>query len=107
MRPARAWRAARDHIRTNVVAYVALFVALSATAYALPGGNTVDSGDVKAGQVKTRNLGRFWVTGSKLALSSAGAETGGVELAGLEPATSWVRSGGAVDRSEPEIRLYA
>ena len=70
MEPARAWSVVRDHIRTNVVAYVALFIALSATAYALPGRNTVDSGSVKAGQVKTRNLGRFAVTGSKLAPNS-------------------------------------
>jgi hypothetical protein len=70
MRGARAWRTVRDHVRANVVGYVALFIALSATAYALPGRNTVDSGDVKAGQVKTRNLGRFAVTGSKLAPNS-------------------------------------
>src|SRR5437763_4383158 len=70
MKPARALRAVGHHIRTNVVGYLALFIALSATAYALPGRNTVDSGDIKTGQIKTRNLARGTVTKSKLAPNS-------------------------------------
>src|SRR5437764_3828534 len=70
MGPARARRAVRDHLRTNIVGYVALFIALGATAYALPGRNTVDSGDISRAQVKTRNLGQGAVTASKLAPNS-------------------------------------
>jgi hypothetical protein len=39
-----------------VVACVALIVALAGTALALPGRNTVDSGDIKNGQVKPADL---------------------------------------------------
>ena len=45
-----------EHFRSNVVAYVALFFALSGSAYALQGKNTVDSGDIKNGQVKTADV---------------------------------------------------
>jgi hypothetical protein len=43
----------REHIRTNVVGYIALCCfAFMGTAQALPGTNTVDSGDIKDGKVK-------------------------------------------------------
>jgi hypothetical protein len=49
-----------DHIRSNVIGYIALFCfAIGGTAYAThPGGaNTISSGDVIDGQVKTADLG--------------------------------------------------
>lgn len=46
----------RQHLRSNAVAYVALFFALSGSAYALQGKNSVDSGDIRNGQVKTRDV---------------------------------------------------
>jgi hypothetical protein len=46
----------RNHIRGNVIGYVALFVALGGTAVALPGTNTVDSGDIINGQVKSADI---------------------------------------------------
>ena len=47
---------AREHLRSNIIGYVALFIALAGTAYALPGKNTVDSGDIRNGQVKTADI---------------------------------------------------
>jgi hypothetical protein len=45
------------HLRSHVIAYVALFFALTAgTAMALPGTNTVDSGDIINGQVKSADI---------------------------------------------------
>ena len=41
-----------------VVGVVALIAALSGTAIALPGKNTVDSGDIKKGAVKTSDIAR-------------------------------------------------
>jgi hypothetical protein len=48
------------------VAFVALLAALSGTAVALPGRNTVDSGDLKRGAVKSSDIARGAVTGSKI-----------------------------------------
>ena len=46
-----------EHIRSNAVGYVALFVALGGgTAYALDGSNTVFSDDVVDGEVKTQDI---------------------------------------------------
>lgn len=45
-----------EHLRGNVVGYVAVFLALAGTAVALPGRNTVDSGDIINGEVKRRDL---------------------------------------------------
>jgi hypothetical protein len=45
------------HFRSNVVGYIALFAfAIGGTAEALPGLGSVDSGDIKNGQVKRRDL---------------------------------------------------
>ncbi len=44
------------HIRTHVVGYVAVFLALTGTAMALPGTNTVDSGDIVPSGVTTPDL---------------------------------------------------
>jgi hypothetical protein len=62
-----------QHIRGNVVGYVALFFALSASAYALPGANTVDSADIVNGQVRTRDIGAGQVGTTDLANGSVGS----------------------------------
>jgi hypothetical protein len=46
----------RRHLQSHVVAYVALFVALSGSALALPGKNSVKSNDIKRGAVKGRAI---------------------------------------------------
>lgn len=48
----------REHIRSNVVGYIALFIALSGTAYAThPGGaNTISSADIIDGAVHTTDI---------------------------------------------------
>ena len=48
------------------VAFIALLAALSGTAVALPGKNTVDSGDIKKGAVKASDIGRNAVTRPKI-----------------------------------------
>jgi hypothetical protein len=45
-----------NHLRSNVVGYAALFVALSGTAIALPGQETVFSDDIVDGQVRTNDI---------------------------------------------------
>lgn len=55
-----------DHIRTNVVGYVAVFFGMTGTAVALPGTNTVDSGDIINGEVKTPDLVTDAVTTGKI-----------------------------------------
>lgn len=45
------------YIRSNVLGLVAIFIALGGTALALPGRNTVDSGDIKNGQVRSADIG--------------------------------------------------
>lgn len=59
----------RTHVRTHVVGYIALFVALGGTAYAThPGGaNTISSIDIINGEVKTPDIGTSAVTNTKLA----------------------------------------
>jgi hypothetical protein len=59
-------RRAYAHIRANLVGYVAVFLALTAGASALPGQNTVDSGDLKPAAVKTSDLAGGAVTGAKV-----------------------------------------
>ena len=48
------------------VAFVALLAALSGTAVALPGKNTVDSGDIRNGQVRTKDIRNNAVTTKKV-----------------------------------------
>jgi len=52
------------------VALIALIVALSGTAVALPGNNTVDSGDITNGQVKRVDIATGAVTSSKVSNGS-------------------------------------
>lgn len=49
---------AGTHLRNNVVAYLALFVALSGTAYAALGKNSVDSKQLAPGSVRSSELKR-------------------------------------------------
>lgn len=42
-----------DHVRSNVVGYVAVFLALSGVAVALPGKNSVNSGDIVNETIKS------------------------------------------------------
>jgi hypothetical protein len=62
----RQFLARRTPSPAMAVAFVALLAALSGTAVALPGRNTVDSGDIKRGAVKNSDIGRGAVTSSKL-----------------------------------------
>jgi hypothetical protein len=63
------------------VAFVALLAALSGTAVALPGVNSVDSADIRNGQVKGKDIGRNAVTSRKIkngAVTSADAKNDGL-----------------------------
>jgi hypothetical protein len=59
-----------DHIRSNVVGYAAVFIALSGTAYAvdgpLPGQDQVGSADIINGEVKNNDVGANSVTSGKV-----------------------------------------
>ena len=56
----------RVFVRDNVIGLLALFVALSGSALALPGKNTVNSGDIKPQQVKASDLAANSVDSSKV-----------------------------------------
>jgi hypothetical protein len=75
-----------EHIRGNVVGYVALFAfAIGGVAEALPGKNTVTSGDIRRGQVRAGDLGRGAVTNPKLADSAVdGAKVAPDSLTGAD-----------------------
>jgi hypothetical protein len=50
-------RAIREHIRSNVVGYIAIFMfAIGGTAYGLDGTNTVDSGDIINNEVRSPDV---------------------------------------------------
>ncbi len=54
----------RNHVRSNVVGYIAIFLfAMSGTAVALDGSNTVFSDDIVDGQVKSVDIGNHQVKG--------------------------------------------
>jgi hypothetical protein len=57
----------RNHIRSNVIGYVALFFAISGTAVALDGENTVFSDDIVNGEVKRSDIDSVAVNGPKIA----------------------------------------
>jgi hypothetical protein len=57
-----------------VVAFIALLAALSGTAVALPGKNTVDSGDIRKGAVKRGDIARNAVNSAKVRNGSLLAE---------------------------------
>ncbi len=54
-------------LRRNLIAVTALFIVLGGTAVALPGKNTVDSGDIHNKAVKTKDIAKQAVTEKKLA----------------------------------------
>ena len=56
----------RRHLQSHVVAYIALFVALSGSALALPGKNSVKSNDIKRGAVKGRAIAEDAVKKAKI-----------------------------------------
>jgi hypothetical protein len=57
-----------EHLRHNVVGYIALFAfAMAGTAGALPGRNKVDSGDIKNGNVRLNDLAANSVDSTKVA----------------------------------------
>lgn len=55
-----------EHIRSNVVGYLALILALSGTATALRGTNTVFSDDIARGEVKKADIGSNAIGTKKL-----------------------------------------
>lgn len=77
-----------SHLRGNVVGYVAVFIALSGTAIALPGNGSVKSNDIAKGAVKGKALATDAVSGPKVranAITSdkiAAAAVTGADLAG-------------------------
>jgi hypothetical protein len=67
------------------VAFIALLAALSGTAMAIPGKNTVDSGDIKKGAVKRGDIARNAVTGAKVRNGSlTGADARDDSLTGAD-----------------------
>lgn len=62
-----------QHLRSNIVGYIALFVALSGTAYAAVGTNSVKSKHIVNGQVKEADLGTDAVTNAKVADNAIGS----------------------------------
>jgi hypothetical protein len=67
------------------MAFVALLAAVSGTAVALPGKNTVDSGDIRKGAVKRADIGRNAVNGGKVSNGSlTGADARDDSLTGAD-----------------------
>jgi hypothetical protein len=61
-------RTITNHIRSNVIGYIALFLVLTGgTAYALNGSNTVFSKDIVNGQVKRPDIAASAVVSGKVA----------------------------------------
>ena len=88
------------HIRRHVVGYVAVFLALSGSAHALTGTNTVDSGDIVPSGVTSPDVGPDAVTGAKVAdgtLGSLDLADRGVRLADLR--ANAIDSAKVADRS--------
>ncbi len=74
----------RNHIRSNVVGYLALFFAFSGVAYAThPGGaNTIDSGDIINGQVTEPDIATNAVRSAEILNDSVAG--GGLEQQDLQ-----------------------
>jgi hypothetical protein len=62
----------RAHLRSNVVGYLAMFLALTGTAVALPGRNRIDRNDLQRRVVGPINVQRNAIRGFQLAPSSVG-----------------------------------
>jgi hypothetical protein len=81
----------REHLRSNVVGYIALFVALTGgTAYALDGSNTVFTDDIVNGEVQTPDLANDAVRGAKI----EDGQVTGADLAGNSVGTPKIIDGG-------------
>src|SRR5919106_918303 len=93
----------RNHIRSNVVGYVALFFALSlGTAYAShpDGENTISSGDIINGAVRTADLRNGAANSAKVANESlTGEDVANNSLTASELATNSVSSTKVVNDS--------
>src|SRR5438105_3622950 len=76
-----------DHLRANIVGYMALFIALGGTSYALT---------LPAGSVGTRQLKNHSVTPSKLAKG---------KIAGYVRAWAVIQGGTQVIASRPQARV--
>jgi hypothetical protein len=61
------------HIRSNIVGYVALFIALSGSAAALQGKNSVKAKDIAKGAVTTPKIRNGAVTSQQLGAGAVGA----------------------------------
>jgi hypothetical protein len=68
----RDFLASRRPSPAMAVAFVALLAALSGTAIALPGKNTIDKNDFKKGAVRTKALAKNAVTGAKIKNGAVG-----------------------------------
>jgi hypothetical protein len=55
-----------NHLRRNVYGLIAVFIALSGTAVALPGKNSVDSGDIKKNAVHKSDIKKNSVNSPKV-----------------------------------------
>jgi hypothetical protein len=81
----RRFFASRKPSPAMVIAFVALLAALSGTAVALPGKNSVDSGDIKNKQVKGKDLANNAVTSGKVKNNSlTGADVRDDSLTGAD-----------------------
>lgn len=86
----------RRAIRSNVLGVVAIYVALGSTALALPGKNSVDSGDIKNGAVKTADVANDGLTGADIDDSTLAVPWSGITgmPAGFADGVDNVGSGG-------------
>jgi hypothetical protein len=81
----RAFLASRKPSPAMAVAFVALLAALSGTAIALPGTNSVDTGDIKNRTIRGKDVHRNAVTGKKVKNGSlTGADVKGNGLTGAD-----------------------
>ena len=92
----------RRHLQSHVVGYLALFVALSGTALALPGQKTVKGKDIANGAVKKRAIAGGAVVSGKLA---GGAVTSAKLAAGAVGATQLADN--AVERKKLKAQAVA
>jgi hypothetical protein len=87
----------------TAIAFVALLAALSGTAVALPGRNTVDSGDIRNGAVKRSDIAANATNGNKVANGSlTGADVRNDGLTGTdvnEGSLAQVPSASSADRA--------
>jgi hypothetical protein len=81
----------RSHLHHNVVAYVALFVALGGTASALA-ANSVGTSQLRPFSVRSTDLGSSAVTSAKIATSAVGARA--LRATVVHESSTQVKTGG-------------